>query len=187
MTEATPGGASRPAQPRLAYPPSYAEELKHRVLDELALVQGRIKVAETLDPNMAKEEFRRRTATSAVPACSRLESGCLVAKTTSCRTSLTVTRSIPLGSTRLLSLCERRKTWTCLSTPLCSGQCRSRAGTGALRFLVRDRQNGKLIAIFALGTQLSRNLPTGHSHWMEHRAAKQPALQRVRRIRSRCR
>ena len=152
MTEATPGGASRPAQPRLAYPPSYAEELKHRVLDELAMVQGRIKVAETLDPNMAKEEFRKAHGSQRGV---RLQSArkWLLGREDDLMQNFANGDEIdparidpvviPVRTPQDVDVFKYATLqW---SVPVSNGYGRR------TRFLVRDRQNGKLIAIFALG------------------------------------
>jgi len=152
MTEATPGGVGRPAQPRLAYPPSYAEELKHRVLDELAMVQGRIKVAETLDPNTAKEEFRKAHGSQ---RGARLQSArkWLLGRENDLLQNFANGDEIdparidpvviPVRTPQDVDLFKYATLqW---SVPVSNGYGRR------TRFLVRDRQNGKLIAIFALG------------------------------------
>ncbi|MES1169523.1 MAG: hypothetical protein ABUL47_02425, partial [Leifsonia sp.] len=58
MKDQVPGDESRPAVGRAARDPAYERELRARVLDELALVQGRIAVAATLDGSTAKEQLR---------------------------------------------------------------------------------------------------------------------------------
>lgn len=152
MAEATPGGASRPVQPRLPYPPSYAAELRERVLSELAMVQGRIKIAETLDPSAAKEQLR---FAHALQRDARLHAArkwvlgredALLENFADGREidpSLIDPVVIPVRTPHDVDVFKYATLqW---SVPVSNGYGRR------TRFLVRDRQNGKLIAIFALG------------------------------------
>ena len=152
MTQAMSGGASRPTQPRLAYPASYAEELKHRVLDELAMVHGRIKIAETLDQSAAKEQLRFAHAMqrdARLHTAGKWLAGREGALLENFADGVEIDPEridpivIPARTPQDIDLFKYATLqW---SVPVSNGYGRRS------RFLVRDRQNGKLIAIFALG------------------------------------
>ena len=152
MTTDAPGGNIRPVQPRLQMPASYAAELKTRVLDELALVQGRIALAEHLDPAAAKEQLRYAHSTQRDARMLQARKWLLghedamlenFADGSEVDPSLIDPIVTPVRAPHDVDLFKYATLqW---SVPVSNGYGRRS------RFLVRDRQNGKLIAIFALG------------------------------------
>ncbi|WP_313539935.1 Druantia anti-phage system protein DruA [Leifsonia aquatica] len=166
MTVEKPGDESRPAISHAPQDEHYFHELRERVLDELSVVQGRIALAAHLESQDAKEQLRlahtaQRAARleDAAEWLSRHEASLLEhfadgdeVDPARIQPVLTPVRT-PLDADlfRFATL-----QW---SVPVSSGYGRRS------RFLVRDRQNGKLIAIFALGdpviAQASRDATIG--------------------------
>lgn len=151
MTAEAPGEETRPAS---SHAPSRraALELRARVLDELSVVQGRIALASKLDPNTAKEQLRiahsaQRAARLAEvePWLNANQDRLLMefANGDEIDPAAIDPVVIPVRTPRDVDLFK----YTSLqwSVPVSNGYGRRS------RFLVRDRQNGKLMAIFALG------------------------------------
>lgn len=151
MTEGMPGGESRPADPRRD--PRYEADLRERVLTELAQVKGRVELAaETRNPAVAKEQLRiahsaqraARLADAAEWLTSR-EPSLLgnFANGSEIEPSLIDPVVVPVRTPADVDLFRfATLQW---SVPVSSGYGRRN------RFLIRDRQNGKLIGIFAMG------------------------------------
>jgi hypothetical protein len=153
LTEGLPGGESRPALPDVReHEPHYVAELRERVLSELSIVQGRVALASHLEPSEAKEQLRlahssQRASLLEDSAEWLSEREASLIQHFADGSDIDPSRIDPIVTPvrtqqdadlfRFASL-----TW---SVPVSSGYGRRS------RFIVRDRQNGKLMAIFALG------------------------------------
>ena len=153
MINGEPGGESRPAIPAVpVHEPRYAEELKQRVLDELSIVQGRVTLASHLDSDAAKEQLRlahsSQRASILEDAANWLgEREASLLQHFADGKDIDPARIEPIVTpvrTELDADLFRFATLT-WSVPVSSGYGRRS------RFIVRDRQNGKMMAIFALG------------------------------------
>lgn len=148
-----PGGENRPAaDPAVDYLPAAYMALRKRVLDELASVQGRVLLASQLPPELAKEQLR--TAHSAQRMTLLRESADFLVS----REPVVLEHFADGAEVRPESI---DPVIVPVRTPLDADLFRYAtlqwsvpvsAGYGRrTRFLVRDRSNGKLIGIFALG------------------------------------
>lgn len=154
MMTHSPGDIDRPAGRRhVGHDPHYTRELRNRVLDELSTVQGRVALANTaLNPTAAKEQLRLAHSgqrlsllqdnaewlwENEAKLLSHFADGTEVDPAAIEPIVMPVRTQLDGDLFRYAAM-----TW---SVPVSAGYGRRS------RFLVRDRQNGKLIAIFALG------------------------------------
>jgi hypothetical protein len=154
MTSHSPGDESRPVGRRhVDHDPHYTRELRNRVLDELSTVQGRVALANSaLDPIAAKEQLRLAHSgqrlsllqdsadwlwENEASLLSHFADGSNVDPAQIEPIVMPVRTQLDADLFRYAAM-----TW---SVPVSAGYGRRS------RFLVRDRHNGKLMAIFALG------------------------------------